>query len=393
MTASHNDKIRNLEDFAEIASDWFWETDADHRFTYFSNRLEDVTGISTTAMIGKRRDTIPAEDASEPKWINHMADLVAHRPFRNFEYMILRPTDQQPVWMRIAGQPQFDKNGNFLGYLGTGTDISAEMVATQRLEASNAKLAERNRELDDARRALEQTAYEDALTGLSNRRAFERDLEAALAVHDGNIGLLHIDLDRFKWVNDTLGHPAGDHVLMITAERLLAVMAEQGSIYRLGGDEFAGILTTNVSCALANWIGDSIVDAVSAPMDVSKRKVHVGASVGFAIAKCSETSARRLISHADVALYEAERGGRNTVRQITPEVQAHFEDQRKLAGQIAGGLDRKEFVPFFQPQVHVETNTIIGAEALVRWQHPETRVTAPRRVPASRRRSRAFGTD
>ena len=197
MTPSHDKEFRNLEDFAGIASDWFWETAAAHRFTYFSSRMEEVTKMDATKILGTRRDMVASAQSKDPKWKAHLDDLNAHRPFRNFEYSLTRPTDGSVMWLRIAGQPLFDPSGTFTGYRGTGHDITAEKEAMRQLVASNDALAERNHELTEARRALERNAHEDALTGLLNRRAFERDLDHHLTHSAKTIGLLHVDLDRF----------------------------------------------------------------------------------------------------------------------------------------------------------------------------------------------------
>lgn len=377
MTSPEHKKFRNLEDFAGIASDWFWETDAEHRFTYFSSRMEEVTKIGPAAIIGTRRDHFAEAQAQDPKWQAHLADLHAHRPFRNFEYMMDRPSGGTPLWMRIAGQPLFDDANEFIGYRGTGHDITHEKRAIHHLTEVNAALAERNRELDDARSAIERTAYEDALTGLSNRRSFEQDLEQLLNMPAAQIGLLHVDLDRFKWVNDTLGHPAGDTVLVAAAERITLLLRDMGKVYRVGGDEFLVILKDDVTSDLANWIGDSIVEAMAAPVRYGQQRATVGASVGIALGKAGYTSAAQLVANADVALYEAKRGGRNMVCEATQQMQERIQAHRRLAADIPIGLERGEFIPYFQPQIHVGTGAIVGAEALVRWQHPKMGLLQP----------------
>ena len=283
MTSAPDNTFRNLEDFAGIASDWFWETDADHRFTYFSDRMELVTQIKPSSILGIRRDTLAKAKSADPKWRKHLDDLQAHRPFRNFEYTINRQTDGSPLWMRIAGQPLFDKDGRFIGYRGTGHDVTREKEIISRLMETNAALADRNRELDEARSAIERTANEDPLTKLGNRRAFERDLQNALDIARPEIALLHIDLDRFKWINDTLGHPAGDAVLIAAADRISDVSRDVGRAYRVGGDEFMIIIARNASSDLAHWIGDQMIETMAEPIRHSGHRTTVGVSVGIAL--------------------------------------------------------------------------------------------------------------
>lgn len=377
MSDKPTKNFRNLDDFSGMASDWFWETDADHRFCYFSRRMEDVTKFDAFALIGKKRDVIPNEDLADPKWVQHMDDLACHRPFRNFEYEMHRPHDKTLLWIRIAGEPQFDENGTFVGYRGTGHDITQEKVAMQRLQESNDKLAARNEELDKARRTIERIAHTDALTDLANRRAFERDLEQALTKTTCLLGLLHVDLDRFKWVNDTLGHPAGDQVLQSAASRLCAAVGSDGTVYRVGGDEFTIIVPSLASEEIATWLGDAIVSAMEAPIPLGPQYVTVGASVGIALANMGQHDAGSLTTHADAALYEAKRNGRNTVRLSTPELQRRIDDERRLSFDIPAAIEKREFVPFFQPQFDTILNKVIGVEALVRWHHPERGLLTP----------------
>ncbi|MEL6840030.1 MAG: EAL domain-containing protein [Pseudomonadota bacterium] len=377
MTSHAKHKYRSLEDFASIATEWFWETDAAHRFTYFSDRLEEETKVPPSKFLGRRRDTIPEDSVDDPKWIKHLEDLNAHRPFRNFEYVIRRPTDHAPLWVRVSGQPLFDDDGAFMGYRGSAHNVTDEMIALKSLEASHAALEERNKELDEARKALERAAFSDPLTELPNRRAFARDLKAALDQPTSQVGLLHVDLDRFKWVNDTLGHPAGDAVLVCAAARIRNVVTETGAVYRVGGDEFMIILTHDVTEELANWLGDAIVDAMFEPIEHDQQRASVGASVGIAFGEPGRFTAAQLIANADVALYEAKRSGRNTVRQITPCMQERMQAHRSLVAEIPRALENGEFIPFFQPQVDIRTGAVVGAEALARWHHPEHGILPP----------------
>lgn len=376
MTSQNRPHFRNLEDFAGIASDWFWETDHQHRFIYFSNRMEQVTKISRADVLGHGRE-IFAEDQSGPAWQAHLDDLQAHRAFRNFEYRVIRPTDGSVMWLRIAGEPQFDQAGAFTGYRGTGHDVTREKVAMMQLEQSNAALAIRNRELDEARQALEQAAYHDTLTGLPNRRAFERALEHCLGTADGQVALLHLDLDRFKWVNDTLGHQSGDAVLATAAQRISAAVGDGGQTYRVGGDEFMVLLTQGISANLAHQTGTAIVTALTRPIDLAQRQVTIGISIGIATGSAGQDTAATVIAHADVALYEAKRNGRNQVCQITPQITKRMQIKRQIAATIPGALERGEFTAYFQPQADIETGEIVGAEALVRWHHPECGLLQP----------------
>lgn len=377
MSDSSSQPQRDLEDFAGIASDWFWETDAEHRFSYFSKRMEEVTKFNSFSLIGQRRNVIPSESLSDPKWVQHLADLEAHRPFHHFEYKILRPNDGSLLWVRISGEPIFDAHGQFMGYRGVGHDVTIEKQAMASLESSNAVLAERNRELREARAALERAACEDALTRLANRRAFENDLQSLLGGDPRPIALLHVDLDRFKWVNDTLGHPAGDRVLQTAAARMQLATGERGRVYRLGGDEFVLLLTETVSDAVARSIGEAVLAAMNEPIRIGRQRVSVGASLGAAVADSQSIDAPQLIGRADAALYKAKRNGRQQLCFCTDSLQASIEEHRQLGSDMPGALERGEFIPFFQPQFDMRRHEVIGVEALVRWQHPQRGLLAP----------------
>jgi diguanylate cyclase (GGDEF)-like protein/PAS domain S-box-containing protein len=305
--------VRDLEDCAGIASDWFWETDADHRFTYFSSRMEEVTKLRCDAILGKRRDQMKTVGHEGSCIDQHMDDLANRRPFRNFEYKLKRDLGNGHLWLRVAGYPVFGPDGTFLGYRGTGHDITAEKTSMARLAAMNDVLAARNRELDTLRRELELAAFEDPLTGLRNRRAFDAAIAEALAPSGAQVALLHVDLDRFKLVNDTLGHPAGDMVLVTAAARINAC-GYSSQVFRLGGDEFS-VIVSNADVTQAVRLGQNIVNSIAQPIRFGTEEILIGASVGVAFSGGLPTSPHRLIARADTALYAAKGEGRNCVRK------------------------------------------------------------------------------
>jgi len=307
--------IRDLEDFAGIASDWFWETDADHRFTYFSPRMEEVTDMRIKDILGRRRDQQMTLVGDGQCFKDHLDDLNNHRPFRNLEYRVGRQMAEGHLWLRVSGNPVFGPDGEFLGYRGTGHDVTAEKESIGRLAAMNEALAARNRELDALRRELELAAFEDPLTGMRNRRAFDAAIADALSVREPCVALLHIDLDRFKQVNDTFGHPAGDMVLMTAAARINALCGFNSEVFRIGGDEFTLLATACSDGNQAVKQGQDIVDAIAKPILFGEDTLTIGASVGVALSGAVPTSPHRLIARADAALYAAKKEGRNCVRK------------------------------------------------------------------------------
>ena len=368
-------QFRNLEDFSGLASDWFWETDADHRFTYFSGRMEEITGSPVSALLGKRRDKIGNTD--DAHWERHFADLGARRPFRDFEYCVTRQKDQSQTWLRVAGQPVFAADGTFLGYRGVGHDITAHKEAMEKIVNANAEMAKRNHELNVARLALEHAAFRDPLSGLYNRLGFERDLATALGAGGKGVGLISIDLDRFKWVNDSLGHQVGDAVLIEAARRITTVLPEYASVYRVGGDEFVIIVKQEATSELCVWIGDTVIELMATPVQHNEHVVKVGASVGVAVGNAPDVAPDQLIAQVAFSLYEAKNGGRNTVRHLTPQMHEAMQERRAFAAEIPRAIENAEFVPYFQPQVDIGTGEVVGAEALVRWNHPTRGILAP----------------
>ncbi|MEM6388178.1 MAG: EAL domain-containing protein [Pseudomonadota bacterium] len=366
---------RLLHDFAEIASDWFWETDSEHRFTFFSRRLEEVTGVPSRDYIGKSRMEIPIAFQDDRKWLDHIEDLKAHRPFRNFTYKANRPSDGSEFWVRISGQPVFSPDGTFTGYRGTGTDVTAETVSRLSLEESNSVLARRNSELIAAKRTIERMAFEDELTGLNNRRFMENKLSGFVQKNEHEVVALHLDLDRFKQINDTLGHAAGDHVLRVVGQRLkeCCVGADVG---RMGGDEFL-VLFKSTKLDEALKLSDEIISVVGKPVEFKGKPLTVGASVGVADAKTAARTENGLLLCADLALYEAKEKGRNRAEVFTPDLHARQTEQRKLANELREAIEREEFEVWFQPQFESVTHAIAGAEALVRWRHPVHGLVTP----------------
>lgn len=368
---------RSLEDFAEIASDWFWETDAAHRFTFLSGRVEDTLQIDRKSILGRRRDDLTSAQVNPEDFAAHLSDLEAHRPFRSFEYCFTRPTDKKQLWLRVSGQPLFDARGAFLGYRGVGADITAEREAMEVLKKTNAALAARNAELKDTQRALERSEDGDTLTGMLNRAVFEADLKEALEQTSALIVIVYIDLDRFKWINDSLGHTAGDHVLTISAERIRRIASGLGPVYRVGGNEFTVLLADNATLERAYWIGDAVLEALRAPITVEAQKVAISASIGIASGHGGEMSAGELISNADIAMSFAKLDGRGTVREITPELLNDIAAKRQLAIDLPEALADGRIVPFFQPQIAAQSEAVVGAEVLARWDHPEHGIMAP----------------
>jgi diguanylate cyclase (GGDEF)-like protein len=282
-----------------------------------------------------------AANAADPEfWRPHLDDLLNRRPFRDFVYPY-KHHDGCVRWFRISGQPLFSADGGFQGYRGVGTDITVERQAQHELastlnalEVANATLALQNEALHEANAHLEAEVARrerleeklrhilmtDGLTGLSNRALLYERLSEALARPDsgnGGTALLCLDLDRFKAVNDTLGHPAGDVLLKRVASRLRSCASEPATVARLGGDEFA-ILLTDETDEGADALAATLVREVGRPYWVEDHRLEIGVSVGVALAPRDGTGTDELLKSADLALYRAKADGRGVHRFFEP---------------------------------------------------------------------------
>lgn len=233
----------------------------------------------------------------------------------------------------------------------------------------------------EAENDVAKLAFTDALTGLGNRLRFRQSLALALSekmVGTRRLALLLIDLDRFKAVNDTLGHPVGDQLLRKVSERLQTVIRQKDMLARLGGDEFAVWIPTSVedSDGLTR-LGARIVDLLGRPFLIEGQQVNIGASVGIAVAPPDGSDYESLTKSADLALYSAKAAGRNLFHFFDSAMERRAQDRRRLELDLRRALTLRQFEIHYRPQVDVESRSLFGLEALLRWQHPERGLLDP----------------
>jgi diguanylate cyclase (GGDEF)-like protein len=241
------------------------------------------------------------------------------------------------------------------------------------------------------RRRAEETvsylAYHDALTGLPNRSLFEDRFTVALAQaqrHQQRLAVLSLDLDRFKLVNDTLGHAAGDHLLREVAQRLGGIVRAGDSFARVGGDEFLLLLPRSGPAEEVAKMADRILSAFGGPFVFERREFHATTSIGISMYPHDGEDAQTLIKSADAALYRAKELGRGNYQLYTPAMNVRASERLGLENDLRRALEREEFVIYYQPQIGVETGQIVGVEALVRWQHPARGLVLPEEfIPAA----------
>lgn len=227
-------------------------------------------------------------------------------------------------------------------------------------------------ELQQVQARVAHMAHHDELTGLPNRTLLRERMEQAEACieQDRNFAVLCLDLDRFKDVNDTIGHPMGDRLLQLAADRLQDCVEEGDTVARLGGDEFAILQMSEFQPAAAKALACRICDVLSRPFNLDNHQVVVGASVGIAIAPTDGGNPDQLLKNADMALYRAKNDGRGIYRFFEPEMDARMQSRRRLELDLRRALEVSEFELHYQPLVDLRTNEIRGFEALLRWSHP-----------------------
>ncbi|HVM38401.1 MAG TPA: EAL domain-containing protein [Sphingomicrobium sp.] len=341
-----------VDEFEKSGRGWFWETNAEGTLSYVSEQLAEDFECEPQALLGRQFTTllsVQAGDAlgSEPKTLGF--HLSARFPFAD---VVVRAASDKDVHWSLSGNPVFDERGRFLGFRGIGTDLTEQRRSEQEIS---------------------RLARFDSLTGLPNRARMRQTLDEALrnaASRQKGCALFLIDLDRFKNVNDTLGHPVGDALLRQVAERLKLVMGEHGQVGRLGGDEFKAVLPGIVDLGLLESLARTLIEQVSRPYMIEGHRVTIGASVGIAIGDHGRACADSLIRNADLALYAAKAAGRGTHCFYEPSMHSELTDRQVLENDLRQAIDRGELWVAFQPIVQAASEEISGFEALVRWSHP-----------------------
>ena len=251
--------------------------------------------------------------------------------------------------------------------------------AREKVEQQNQTLEKRDHELLSQNARIFFLAHHDALTGLPNRLMFHERLEDALAQGGrwGGIALLCLDLDRFKQVNDTLGHPAGDMLLKAVAGRLRGCVRDGDVVARLGGDEFAVLQCGAGPTEYASDLARRIVETLGAPYDLGGGRAVIGASVGIAVATSAPCSADLLLRSADLALYRAKADGRGSFCLFESSMDEQMRARQAIERDLREALARNEFTMFYQPVFHLRDQRVSGFEALLRWRHPDRGLVSP----------------
>jgi diguanylate cyclase (GGDEF)-like protein/PAS domain S-box-containing protein len=346
-------RFRSLTD---LSSDWYWETDVEGRFTYLSDGLYRLFRISPEEVLGQTRFE-RAADQSQPGVAEYETKVARREPFKDIIYSVYVAAHGVVRHSAISGQPVF-ADDEFKGYRGVGRDITHEIEFAQRLE---------------------QLANHDSLTGLPNRGYLQRQLDRLLSSADhAGLAVLFIDLDRFKEVNDSMGHVPGDLLLCEVANRLRAsIQGRNGLIARLGGDEFVICMPCADGKKEAAQVAANVLASLEPPVKILGREVLVRASIGISLTPRDGTTREVLFQNADLAMYSAKAAGRNGYHFFEPPMAAHARVRMILENSMHTALERNEFELYYQPQVDLKTMAPVGMEALIRWNHPELGRVSP----------------
>ena len=351
-----------LREFEEGDADWLWQVDHTRRVRNVSPRFafalerghDDIEGKPLIQLIaGESWDTGHFHAS-----LHDLAERLKRR--ESFSNLMVRVTiSGVHRWWELSASPRFDDSGTFVGFRGVGSDV------TERRESE------------------EQIAYLarfDTLTGLPNRLQLTEALDAAMHRADksrSRCAFLMVDLDRFKAVNDTLGHLVGDKLLELVAERLGAFVGDAGLCGRLGGDEFAVVLAGGVDSDTIHNVAQRIISGLSQPYLVDHHTLYIGASVGSAIGPRDGATVETLMRNADLALYRAKDEGGGVHFSYEPALHTNAEQRRQLEVALRHALERNEFSLVYQPVVDAANGKVLSFEALARWTSAEHGPVSP----------------
>ncbi|MXO89670.1 putative bifunctional diguanylate cyclase/phosphodiesterase [Pontixanthobacter aquaemixtae] len=345
-----------LREFEDNKADWLWQIDTNRRIRSVSPRFSFALGKEPDALEGQPFLQLIAGDAWEsgsfPPSLHELADKLKRR--ESFSNLIVKVViGGQNRWWELSGTPILDERQTYLGFRGVGSDV------TEQRESSD-KIA--------------YLARYDTLTGLPNRLMLNEALSDAMDYAKKwrtRCAFLMLDLDRFKAVNDSLGHLVGDQMLAQVSKRLKQLMGENAMCGRLGGDEFGIVIRDASDKRKVEELARNVIASLSMPYDISNNTLYVGASVGSAIGPRDGKTVEEIMRNADLALYRAKDEGGGEHCQYEPTLHAHAEERRKLEFSLRRALERDEFELHYQPVVDANDETVVSFEALVRWNSPE----------------------
>ena len=358
--ASLNEKSETvsllLKEFEDTGADWLWQTDTSRRITHVSPRFAHAIGRPAEELEGKPFLQLVAGESWETgkfsTALHELADKLKRRD--SFSNMLVPvQINGENRWWELSASPKLDDSGVFHGFRGVGSDI------TQQRESAD---------------KISHMARFDTLTRLPNRLQLTEALAKALQAAEkwsGRCGFMMIDLDRFKAVNDTLGHPVGDRLLARVSDRLRSIMTDNELCGRLGGDEFAIVIKDASDMEYMELLAQKIIDTLSQLYEIDQHTLYIGASVGTAIGPRDGRTVEMLMRSADLALYRSKDQGGGAFNHYEPKLHVQAEERRVMEIALRKALENDELLLNYQPVVSADDGSVVGFEALLRWNSPK----------------------
>jgi diguanylate cyclase (GGDEF)-like protein/PAS domain S-box-containing protein len=340
-----------LREYEHRGVGWLWQVDSENRVVYISSRMTALLGRSTSQLFGH---SLPASLGGNSALGR---TLLARQPFSNLEMEL--KTRRGTRWISLAGDPIIDMKGEFQGFRGVGSDVTEVRKTQERLT---------------------NLANMDVLSGLPNRGRVRQLLGEALSTAQATnvpCAIMFLDLDGFKPVNDTFGHPKGDAVLKSVAQRLVKEVGDAGHVGRMGGDEFAIVIKDAQGRKTVENLAKRLIESVAAPYHIDKVEIRIGTSIGCAFGPIDGQTVDDLIQKADMALYQAKNEGRGTCCYFNDDMRSVAEHRMRLEQDLSNAIAAGQLRLLYQPLISAADQSLVGFEALIRWHHPTRGIVPP----------------
>lgn len=350
-----------------------WEGDPVSKTAYWDERMHQLYGLPFKDRPVTEHEWLSClhQDDRQDVRLESNRGVTSGKGVHTTQRVLLPNNDIR--YVRSVGQVHIGRDGK-KKIIGIAFDVTADAILAEQLRNAKAEADSRNLELELAKNRIEFNALHDPLTSLANRRKLDLELDEltqAGTKQRQKFTILHLDLDRFKEINDTLGHAAGDAMLVHASKVLTRNVARGDLVARIGGDEFVILARRATSAEEISTLCERIIEEMSKPIDFEGFTCRCGISIGIAQTQGLSPDARRILVNADIALYQAKEKGRNCYEFFTPDLQANIVSKKRMADEILTGLERDEFTVWYQPQFETSSMELSGAEALVRWNHPD----------------------